>query len=392
MIKKIIILGGGVSGLACAYFLPKHIEKIIFESEEKPGGLLYHPRGFAVTRSQDLYQLCLELGLESEMVFSADAAKRRFVWMDGALHAFPGVIGTPWSFALFKMLMSEWKKPVVSSEETIDQFARRRCGEKIASTLFDAMAVGVFGGDSQALSCNASFPSLKNAELKYGSLTKAFFKKRRGKDRGLFSLKGGAERLAHVLAERLGESLRLGERVLRVEKKEGVVHTQKGTYEADLVISALPVQALRSLFDLKHVEIPHRTVYAICCTYDKQIRLPQGFGYIVPRQQKSPILGVSFDTQIFPDSLKTQFTIMTEGSISKAIACVEKHLGIPSPDYIRISKGNIPQYTLGHEERICRLQAEIPEVPLLGNYLRDVSVNGCVRQAKELVSHLFHGK
>ncbi len=391
---KVVILGGGISGLACAHFLPPDVEKVVLEENMEPGGLLHCPRGFSIERSSSLLQLAAELGLE--VIFSPKEAEKRFIWAQGRLHALPGFFGAPWSKALRLSLLREWFQPIYDGEESIFDFGARRFGKDVAATIFDAMAVGVFGGSSHELSVNSCFPRLKQMEMAHGSLIKALLKGKKGQRKGLFSILEGPKHLGKVLAERLGDALHLGERVLSLETGSSItrVHTEKCTYAADLVISCLSLEGASKLFG--DSGIPTRTVHAITCSYEQGVAIPQGFGYLVPRSEKSSVLGVCFDSHIFPQqnrfARETRFTIMTEGSIEEAL---KEALGqmriVEPPSYMHVQWGRIPQYTLGHARRAAQLRYRAAPISLLGNYLDGVSVDDCVRNAKELVRQRFQG-
>ncbi len=410
--KKVVVLGAGISGLATAWKLSKNpdLEVLVIEKAETPGGWLQTDtssgfliekaaRTFKTSRCPELIDLALELGLKDKMIFSTH--NTRYLWIKGKLVKAP-------SFSLLKKfmlpLLKEWSVAPHCEEETIWDFACRRFNKNVANYLFDPLVLGIYGGDLKTLSVNACFPFLKAAEKKWGSLTRAFFCEKKGKDASLFSFKGGIQTFVDTLASQSKAEFLYGEevRALAFHADHIEVVTTKNKYLADAVFSALPSNALASIFSETHPNIsalfssiPLLTIIVVHVCYKKSVLNKRGFGYLVPSSEKEDILGVVFDSSIFEETNETRLTIMLRDSAKTeeeykalGLAALQKHLHITSsPDFILVEKKEeaIPQYTLGHEERILLLQNRILKdlkgFHLVGNYLSGASVNQCIATA-----------
>lgn len=419
--KKIIILGAGISGLSCAWYLSKlsHLcEFIILEKETRVGGYLQTesingflfergPRTLKTSRSSALLDLADGLGLKERLIGSDKSVEKRYLFLDHKLHKFPWPI---LSFSFFK----EWFVPSKAyEEETIYDFAVRRFNKKIAERLFDPLTLGVFAGDIRRLSINSSFPYFKMLEEKYGSITRGLLKegfKREKTKHPLFSFAGGMQTLIDALHDQLKQHLHLQEEVteLNFREKRVEVRTSSGLLEADFVISALPTHALGKLFIRTDREfaalfdsIKSQGLMSINLGFKEKVLPFKGFGYLVPSSEERQIYGAIFDSSVFPQHnqhpKQTRITAMVKenADIDAAILEIKDHLKISAvPDFVRALgfKQAIPQFELGHSKKIQfikeKLLRKYPTCRLLGNYLTGPSVNDCIVNSRDLVLNL----
>lgn len=170
-----------------------------------------------------------------------------------------------------------------------------------------------------------------------------------------------------------------------------------------MIFSALPSSAIGKLvqpIDKESSEIllsiKSESVAVVNLGY-KNMELPfQAFGYLVPSCEGEKIMGTVFDSAIFPQHNKSlsevRLTVMTkdfDDTLNTAISSMEKHLNIsqkPDACAVHIYRGAIPQFEVGHADKIGaleqRLKEKCPLLKLVGNYLYGVSVNDCVTNAK----------
>ncbi|HSX04380.1 MAG TPA: protoporphyrinogen oxidase [Rhabdochlamydiaceae bacterium] len=419
--KRIIILGAGISGLSCAWYLSKlsHLcEFIVLEKMQRPGGYLQTenqngflfekgPRTFKTSRSAELLELAHELGLKNELIESDGSAAKRYLWLNQKMQKLPGPL---FSFSLFK----EWFVAAkTKEEETIYEFAVRRFNKKLAERFFDPLATGVYAGDIRSLSMNSCFPYFKMLEEKYGSVIKGFLKERfknKKPESSLFSFHGGVQTLIHALSQKLKDHLHFGEEVtkIRFNKNKAEVQTKSGLLEADLVICALPAEALGRIFYSTDREIGSllqsiklQGLISLNLGFKDAVLPFKGFGYLVPSSQQQQIYGAVFDSAIFPQQNQapneTRITAMVKENtdIQTALSEIKKHLKIfVLPDFVKslVFKNAIPQFELGHRKKIQLLKQKMLEkysaCRLLGNYLKGVSVNDCIANSSELVLNL----
>src|SRR5262249_32944588 len=188
---KVVIVGGGISGLALAFRLEQRapdVEVTVLEQQSHVGGKIateMHngfrveagPNGFLDNKDATL-NLCGDLGLRERLVAASEAARRnRFLLLDGRLRKLPTGL---WSFVRSDVLSWRAKLSLLAErfrprgpdrgDESIDAFARRRVGREVAETLADPFVTGIFAGDPRTLSVRAAFPRLAALEREHGSV------------------------------------------------------------------------------------------------------------------------------------------------------------------------------------------------------------------------------
>lgn len=198
--KKAIIIGGGISGLATAYLLKKkgaaegvELEITLLEKEARVGGKIWSikeegylcewgPNGFLDSKPQTL-DLCRQLGAAEFLLRSNDNARKRFIYADGILHRLPEngksflqskLISWPGKLRLAMELFAS--KAPEGVDETLAAFGRRRLGDEALRKLIAPMVSGIFAGDPATMSLKSCFPRIAELESEYGSLIMAMIK------------------------------------------------------------------------------------------------------------------------------------------------------------------------------------------------------------------------
>ena len=200
--KRVVILGGGISGLTAAWTL-RHLGNnnpiTLIDRAPHPGGWIKTersgegghlfergPRGFRPTGTSgtSVLRLLDELQCQHEAIGTDPAGVSRWLWFDGQLQQLPdglmSLLTTPIGRQLLAAVIREPFQPrrrdaATAAEreledESIDAFARRRFGPFVADKLFDAMVGGIFAGDSRKLSVASCFPILVDLERQHGSV------------------------------------------------------------------------------------------------------------------------------------------------------------------------------------------------------------------------------
>jgi oxygen-dependent protoporphyrinogen oxidase len=405
---KVAVLGGGISGLSAAYYAKKNgAEVTLFEKEERLGGWVdtmtdpyffeKGPRTFKISRSLALLDLIFELGLKEQIIVSDEAAKVRYLFLDGKLQRFPKPI---FSWQVLKGILREWSVAPFSGDESIGDFATRRFNRAVADRLFDPLAMGVFAGDIYQLSIESCFPFFKQLEREYGSVIKGMIRRKKVKkplpiEGELFTLKGGAKALIERLSSEV--SVRCSTEVTGL--KEGAIETAEGSELFDAVICTLPPKQLSRLLAVKMPEIPMGSIDVLHLGFNQNVLPIKGFGYLVPTCEKKQVMGCIFDSLIFPQQnhskKETRLTVMArpgQSSIEPILKELEEQIGLTArPDFQLLHHlvEAIPQYRVGHAEQIAALKAQLPSWCLLaGNYLAGASVNGCVVSGKVAANSL----
>ncbi|MCY3974786.1 MAG: protoporphyrinogen oxidase [Simkaniaceae bacterium] len=429
--EKILILGGGISGLAARYFLCRgrpDREVVLVEKENRLGGMIATsceegfffeggPRTFRGRGNRELLALIDRLDLRGDLLYAKKGSRRRMVWSGGRMHTLPrtvpGLFFSPLGRMLFSALLKERKVPPYLGDETIRSFALRRFGREVADTFFDPLTLGIYGGDPDKRSILSCFPELKEYEKTYGSLLRGFLKAKRGGNSSgvssLFTLRGGMESLIRRLADRGRGEICCNEEVQKIEVAKGhvVVFTQRKTRVADRLVCALPFRETARLLPLKTPETEAffrgfsatkfgTDLSVIRLGFNEGGLLPAGFGYLIPSAEKEPLLGAIFDSSIFPEQdggrRQSRLTVMTRPDpareVGAIIRTIRKHLRIGAdPDYVREAtyREAIPPYTPGHARRLRAFSGVVndrcPHISFIGNYLSGVSVNACITLA-----------
>lgn len=402
---KIVILGGGISGLSAAWHAQKKYPSAkitLLEKTNRLGGVIQTskeagflfergPRTFQLGKCPDLLEIIRAVGLEDQLIFSDKSASTRYLWERGQLRS----IGSFLPGLFFSLCKEAWVSKSLKEDESIYDFAARRFSPKIAETLFDPMTLGIYGGDIRELSIKSCFPRFFDWEKEKGScfrgMLPSFFKKS-NTPKGLFSLKNGMGSLIEALAKKLNVEIALQSEVEAIEKT-GVFAGGK-TFDADLVLSALSGPLIASLTDLSF-NLAQRSLWVFNFCYSGNVLPKKGFGYLVPTKEKEILLGMIWDSSIFPNQNgpnKTCITaMMREGNIDSLKEAIFRHLSIDAePAHVSsyLASNAIPQFDVGYFKRLDRFKAEVqkkfPNLRLLGNYLQSPSVESCISIAKNI--------
>lgn len=416
--KKILILGAGISGLSLAYYLSQsnRYEITVLEKSLRPGGwadtdastgYLFEngPRTFLASKALSLLSLVKEIGFEQEVIASEKEAAGRWLWINGELKKAP-----IWSLAFLKALLTEWMVPrSILSDETVWDFACRRFNPTVAHHVFDPMCIGIHAGDMHELSMRCCFPGLKSWEEKFGSLTKGFFKTPKPKGPHLVGFRKGMSSFITALAQKIQGKILYDQEVQRLSffDHKVDVQTKRSLFQADHCFSALPCQVVGNLLnqpELLNIKLTGTTV--VNFGYPQNVLNRKGFGYIVSSQENDGVLGVIFNSNVFPQhnqregetrlTVKLRCAELSEAeAIEMALVTLKKHLGIYAPPQAAAvvqAKEAFPQMKLGYCDWIealeKKLEQNFPRLKLVGNYLSGVGVNDCIARAKS-VSDIF---
>lgn len=352
--KKVIIIGGGISGLSTAWLLRtkaqaagKTLDITLLEKEAQPGGKIrsiheqgytceWGPNGFLDSKPQTL-DLCRAVGVEGNLHRSNDNARKRFIFSGGELHRLPEGAASFLKSRLIswpgKLRLALEPTPFITPapagvDETLADFGRRRLGKEALDKLIAPMVSGIFAGDPETMSLVSCFPRIAELEREYGGLVRAMImlgkKKKRDIAEGkvvssaagpggvLTSFREGIQYLSDALSASLGDIVRPGSRVVAVQKGSGAPYRVRcadgSDYDADLVISASPAFAAAEILEgidpgISGVlrQIPYASMTVICFGYDRErIAHPlDGFGYLIPKKEGRSTLGTLWDSSMF---------------------------------------------------------------------------------------------
>src|SRR5580704_9631847 len=260
--KRIAIIGGGISGLTAAFHLEKaraagaDVEYTLFESGQRLGGCMSsdYVEGCLVEAGPDSFltekpwaqMLCKELGIADELIGSNDSQRKTYIVVHGRLvpmpdglmfmvptRLMPTALSPLFSWSTKLRMLQELLHPPrpMQEDETVAQLVERHFGSEVVDRLADPLLSGVYGGDAGKLSARDVLPRFVDMEEKYGSLSKAMLAARKkmsaaaGKQptRPLFtSLKDGMQQMVDAIVARLNpESIRLRHYIRGVYPENG---------------------------------------------------------------------------------------------------------------------------------------------------------------------------
>ncbi|XP_037005825.2 protoporphyrinogen oxidase isoform X4 [Artibeus jamaicensis] len=425
--RTVIVLGGGISGLAASYHLSRAAcppKVILVEGSERlggwirsvrgPGGAVFElgPRGIRAAGALGARTLLLvsELGLDSEVLpvrGDHPAARNRFLYAGGALHALPsglrGLLRTspPFSKPLFWAGLRELTAPRGKDpDETVHSFAERRLGPEVAALAMDSLCRGVFAGSSRELSVRSCFPSLFQAERTHGSVLlglllgagqsaqpdSGLVRQARAEHWSQWSLRGGLETLPQALTTHLTSG---GVTVLRGQPVCGLSLQAEGRWkvslgdsclEADHVISAVPASVLSKLLPAEATPLA-RVLGTIAAVSVAVVNL-QYRGARLPVQV---MLGGSWLQTLKARGCASSQELLQQ----KAQEAAATQLGLkepPSHCLVHLHKNCIPQYTLGHWKKLESashfLAAHRLPLTLAGASYEGVALNDCIESGR----------
>lgn len=430
--RRVVVVGGGLAGLACARALAResgHVppDVLVLEAASRPGGkaltdieeggwvVEWGPQSFLDDRDGPLRRLIAAVGFSDEVVDPRPEARLRFVLHRGRLHAVPRdvlrLLGLRGALRAASETFRRARRD--DADESVHAFAVRRFGARAADLLFSALVTGIYAGDARRLSLRSALPRVHALEQRHGSLVRALltggFVGRRSA-----TLRRGLGSLTDALARDLGLRLRLATPVDEVQPPAAPgapwrVVTRAGgeevVEEAGAVVLATPAfasavlvrpfaPALAAPLDA----IPYAPVAVVVLGYDQAAfpaGPPRGFGFLVPRGQ-GRVLGCLFPTSMFdgmaPEG-KVMLRVLVGGALDPAALDldddalvrlarqeVEPVLGVGAePERARVLRHAraIPQYELGHADRLAAIDAQLAAWPglfLTGNAFRGVSL------------------
>jgi oxygen-dependent protoporphyrinogen oxidase len=440
--KDVVIIGAGIAGLTAAYTLKKAGYRVlVLEKNPRVGGLIqtHQDQGYLcemgpntfLPSAKPLLNLVNKLGLESELIQNPDDHNRRYIFKNGRLQE---LVMHPLKF--LKSPILSWrgklrllwepfaKGPPTDTDESVADFISRRLGGEVLSSLVDPMVTGIIAGDTRQLSMAATFPKLAAMEKNHKSLFGAMRARRKNPKTkskiGLLGFKSGMNAVCTALANVLKDDIVLEAQVEKIvqhpDRHWEIRFQQKnGTFvqAAPTLLIATPAYTAAALLAPLNTDIvtplsaiPYVPVTVAHVGYRaRDVNAVPGFGFLIPRSEKIRLLGVIWSSQIFQNRAPTDHLLMTTmygGAADSEIAelsdndmvrllesDLQKTMGIAArPSYLNIRRHTraIPQYTIGHLNRIDHIETILTSHPglyLSGNYISGYSVSDTIQNATQ---------
>jgi oxygen-dependent protoporphyrinogen oxidase len=442
---RVVVVGGGVGGLATAFRLiqadPSLLDVAVLEASDHPGGKLgtVSVGGLDLPAGADSFlarkpwavDLCRELSLELE----APAVSSAYLWTDrglvpmlrdaafgipgdvGDVLRWPGLSGAGRRRALLDLLKRRRRG---AGDEALGALLRRRLGDEATDLAIAPLLAGLHAGDVDRLSVRATFPELAHWEAWQGSLirgSQAAVRHARRGDPGPIFLRpvGGVGRLPESLAAHLGERIHLGSAVASLEPSEGggwVVTTASGSsFPGDAVAVAIDAAGAARLLgsaapaasaDLSELRSAGTGVVLLVYGEGTRPSLPDGSGFVVPRG-RAPMTAATFLSTKWPEPRFGSRAVVRcyvggagdddvlDASDDELVDSCARHLGAlvalpaaPASAAVVRWPASMPQYEVGHLDRVGRIRERLPAgIVLTGQAYDGVGVPDVVRAAGE---------
>jgi oxygen-dependent protoporphyrinogen oxidase len=411
-VTRVVVLGGGIAGLATAFRRASPGETIVLEGAPRAGGSIRTIRedGFTLEcgpntlrTTEAAERLLADLGLEADVVI-ADGKAPRWIVRGGSPRAV-----VPGPAALFNKVFTIagklrlLKEPFVAprpaslEDESVHSFFARRFGEEAAVYGAGPMVSGVYAGDPHSLSMRSAFPRLWLAEERSGSVIRDFLGKKEKTSEGAaparhrartLTFSGGLFTLIEVLLSRLGERpgfhLETNTAAVSVEGprtpappgRHWTVRCADGrSFDADVLVSTLSAPATARLLGnvltrsaAALAAVPSSPVTVVMQAYRAPASAsdaPRGFGGLIPQVEGFRSLGILYPASLFTGRAPEGFVLTTSflgGALDRALA------GAPDADLLAVAAAEVARFfpRLGPAARswIVRWPEAIPQLPL----------------------------
>ncbi|RJS61683.1 protoporphyrinogen oxidase [Bacillus sp. PK3_68] len=449
--KRVVVVGGGITGLAAAYYLQKTAKTsqlplavTLIEATPRLGGKIrtIKKNGFVIEKGPDSFlarkesvvRLVKDVGLGDQLVHSG--AGQRYVLVNDKLHPIPSgsVIGVPTKILPFitTNLFSITGKIRASADfflpnnhlkndTSLGGFFRHRLGDEIVENLIEPLLAGIYAGDIDKLSLRATLPQLNETGEKHRSLIlglKEIASALTNESGGLLTLKDGLEELAEAIEGRLeGGSVLKGLRVRQIKRQEdGKFFLALNDGErvlADGVIVTSPHFTLPAMmpqhrfFDVLK-EMPAMSVATITMAFPEAAisQSITGSGFVVSRNSDVTITACTWIHKKWPHAAPPGKALLccyvgragdeaivdlSDAEIEQIVmADLKKVIALSTePEFTVVSrwKNAIPQYTIGHNERIEaieeRIREQLPGFFIAGSSFRGIGIPDCIKQGEE---------
>ncbi|MFG6149513.1 protoporphyrinogen oxidase [Halobacillus sp. B23F22_1] len=457
--KKVVIAGGGISGLTAAYYLQKEIREKqlpidvqLYEASNHLGGKIDTIKcdGFTIERGPDSFlerkksatRLAREVGLEDKLV--PNGTGQAYILVKDKLHKMPSgsFMGIPTRIRpfLFSSLFTpagkaraaldliKSKQPA-EGDQSLGLFFRRRLGNQVVDNLIEPLLSGIYAGDIDDLSLQATFPHFYQLEQEHGSLIKGLRKtvpkppKNKPKPSMFRTFEDGLHSLVDAIEGQLKpESVHKNTGIDHIEKKAEGYHVllSNGSVEkADAVIAAVPyfaVQRMLSQYDFMDTlkELKATSVANVAMTFDASAikKDIDGTGFVVSRNSRFRITACTWTHKKWPHSTP-EGKVMLRCYVGKpndqevvdlpdeeiteiALRDLNQIMKISEqPEFSIVTRwyDSMPQYSVGHKERIQQvteqLNKQLPGVYLAGASYEGIGLPDCIDQGEAAVEQVL---
>jgi protoporphyrinogen/coproporphyrinogen III oxidase len=444
--KPVVIVGGGITGLAAAWELQQQgVPYMVLEASNRLGGKIKTertPDGFIIeagvdsflTTKPDGYRLCREIGLGDRLIGTNQEKRNVYVLRGGELHLMPRgmrllVPTDPDGLLESNLISDDGKRQMLAEQnlppapsaddESLGAFVRRRFGQEALKVLGEPLLAGIYTGDPETLSMRSVYPSYIEFERQYGSVTRGTLESAQNaqppadKPPTMFvSLKGGMYELVERLQEVLTGEIRLGTSVTRLASDGSLTLSTGETIETAAVILTVPAQAAAPLLaevapeaasQIGEQKVVSSGTVSFAFREGDLSYEPDGYGFVVSADEPSRIVAGTWNSVKLAGRAPAGYVLLRvfigghrqptdaflpdDELIQVARAEVKRVMGISAtPVLTRVNRWLYanPQYEVGHKQRVAKLKAACPGwLQLAGAPYDGIGIPDCVRQGRE---------
>jgi oxygen-dependent protoporphyrinogen oxidase len=414
-----------------------------------------HRDSFLIERSADMFttkdpwalNLCRRIGIEDQLINTNKQNRRAFVVHRGRLERVPEgftLMSPARIWPVVKTRLLSWRGKVRlacerfirprkdDSDESLESFAIRRLGREVYENLVQPLIGGIYTADPTRLSMQAAMPEFVEMEREYGNLTRGVQEKAAKQHRagtgaryGMFlAPRNGITTLVDAIEARLpAGSVQLNAAVSRIEhddqqwkivlaghdeplRFDAVIVTTPAHHAAGLLLQNQPELAQ----ELAGIPYASAAVPVFAFRRDQVEHSLNGFGFVTPFVEKRQVLSVSFGSIKFPGRAPDDsvlFRVFIGGACQAELAELPEQelfdiaqqelrdlLGVRGEpqfrELVRWRKA-MPQYHVGHLDRVSRIEALVAQLPglaLAGNAYRGVGIPFCIHSGETAAESL----
>ena len=451
--RRIVVIGGGIAGLAAAHRLVERggVDVVLAEAGDRLGGPLAteHTGGFIVEVGADsiltekpwALDLCRRIGFAEQLVGTRESERRTSVVQRGRVEPLPEgfLLLAPTDFAaLLASPLFSWRGKLrmgldlvlprggASEDESVAAFVRRRLGHEALDRVAEPLLGGIYTGDAERLSLRATMPRFAELEARHRSLIRGLRATASAPAAGArYSLfvapAAGMGTLVEALAKRLPEGVvRLQAAASNIARVGDQWRLRVGTESltVDGVVLAVPAPVAATLvspLDSQLGRLLGSIAYASSATVTLGFRSADarglaGFGFVVPRSERRALLACTYASRKYPHrapegyelvrgfmggALRPDLLALDDRTLVETVRQeLEALVGIrAAPVLTRIHRhvGAMPQYDVGHLERVAAIEERagaLPGFSLAGAAYRGVGIPDCVRSGEAAAERL----
>ena len=422
---RVGIVGGGITGLAAAYYLGKqNIEATVFDPT--PGGIIgtVHLDGCILETGPESWlaakpwaeQLIKELGMGDQLAESNDAQRKTYVLRDGRFVTLPEglqmvvptkmmpIIATDlftWGTKI-RMGLEIFRSPKTMPDRSIADFVRDHFNQEAVDYLAEPLLAGVYGGSPDNLSAASVLPKFVEYEQRYGSVVVgAMRQKHKPSGKGIFrSLSNGLGSLIDALSAKVN----IIKAPVEAIKPSWSLRADGAWYNFDQIV--LAGGAKRSVPLLADIDeplsgllskIPYTGSSIWTFGYRReQIKHPlDAFGFLVPGPERKAIMACTWLQTKWLGRVPADKAVFRcfAGDVSVSREEIEEDLkrlmGITAEPLFVLNHrwpDSMPQYTVGHAARLVEIEGRVKQIPglyMAGNSFNGIGIPDCVRSAQK---------